>query len=137
MRGEFQKKYMMKVLLNFFKKYQVPFTWNYFATSDGKGAIDGIGGEAKSIVRQQDLSKMKNVIAQNASDFAEVCKANLHRVTTHLITKQQLQKVENLDLWSVSPDVKSISKARVAVINTDGVLRIWYNDLDMIYPPNL
>ena len=74
-------------LLNLFKKYQVPFTWNYFATSDGKGAIDGIGGEAKSIVRQQDLSKMKNVIAQNASDFAEVCKANLHRVTTHLITK--------------------------------------------------
>ena len=83
----FRKSIWWKFCLIFSKKYQVPFTWNYFATSDGKGAIDGIGGEAKSIVRQQDLSKMKNVIAQNASDFAEVCKANLHRVTTHLITK--------------------------------------------------
>ena len=103
------------------------------ATMD-QGFVDGIGGEAKSIVDEQALSKMKNVIVQNASNFAEVCKANLHRVTTHLMAKEQLQKVENLDLWSVSPKVKGISEACVALVNTNGVLKICHNGLDMIFP---
>ena len=53
---------------------------------------------------------MENVIVQNASDFAEVCKANLHCVTTDHLAKEQLQKVENLDLWSVSPKVRAYLK---------------------------
>lgn len=80
----------------------------------------------KELVRQQALSKMKNVTVQNASDFAEVCKANIHRVSTHLMAKKQLLKVKNLHLWCVSPDVKGISKVHVAVTNSDGVLRIWH-----------
>ena len=45
-------------------------------------------------------------------------------VTTYLMDKKQLQEVENLDLWSVSPEVKGISKVYVAVMNTDRVFRI-------------
>ena len=33
------------------------FHWNFFATGHGQGIADGIGGEAKSLVRQQVLSK--------------------------------------------------------------------------------
>ena len=51
--------------------------------------------------------------------------------------KKRLQEVENLDLWSVSPEVKGISKVYVAVMNTDRVFRIWHNGLGMIYPPIL
>ena len=51
--------------------------------------------------------------------------------------KKQLQEVENLDLWSVSPEVKGISKVYVAVMNTDRVFRIWHNGLGMICPPIL
>ena len=49
---------------------------------------------------------------------------------TPLMDKEKLQTVENLDLWSVSLDVKGISNVHVAVINADGVLRICHNDLD-------
>ena len=44
-RREFKNKSMMKVLL--------PFTWNYFAIGYDKGVTDGIGGDARTIVRQQ------------------------------------------------------------------------------------
>ena len=57
----------------------------------------GICGEAKIIVFQEVLTKMKIVFAQNAWDFAEVCKANLHCITAHLMAKEQLQRVENLE----------------------------------------
>ena len=49
---------------------------------------------------------------------------------TPLMDKEKLQTVENLDLWSVSLDVKGISNAHVAVMNADEVLRICHNGLD-------
>ena len=58
----------------------------FFATGRGKGIVDGFGGGAKSLVRQQNLSKMENVVVQCASDFAEVCKDVMPGVTVHLMT---------------------------------------------------
>ena len=76
---------------------------------------------------------MKNVIVQNASDFTEVCKPNFNRVSSHLMVKQQLKKVEYLDLWSVSPEVKDISKAHAAVVNTNRVFRFLHDGFGWIW----
>ena len=65
---------MMKLLHNLSNQHSTTFTWNFFATGHGKGVADGIGGQAKSLVRQQVLSKSKNIIVQNAADFAKVCR---------------------------------------------------------------
>lgn len=35
-------------------------TWKYFATSHGKGVVDGIGGSAKSLVREQVMSRERD-----------------------------------------------------------------------------
>ena len=29
---------------------QIPFSWRYFATNQGKGVADGIGGKAKTLI---------------------------------------------------------------------------------------
>lgn len=34
------------------KDLNLPMTWQNFATAHSKGVVDGIGGAAKSIVRQ-------------------------------------------------------------------------------------
>ena len=49
----------MKLLHHVSKQHSAKFTWDYFATGHGKGVVDGIGGEAKSMVQQQVLSKNK------------------------------------------------------------------------------
>lgn len=43
----------MKILYNLSQKYQKDFSWKYFATSHGKGVVDGVGGRAKSLVREK------------------------------------------------------------------------------------
>ena len=72
--SEFKNRFMMKLLHNLSNQHSTTFTWNFFATGHGKGVVDGIGGQAKSLVRQQVLSKSKNIIVQNAADFAKVCR---------------------------------------------------------------
>ena len=56
--SEFKNKFMVKFLQILSQKYQHPFTWKYFATSHGKGVVDGVGGRAKSLVRQKVMSKV-------------------------------------------------------------------------------
>ena len=48
-------------------------SWKCFATSHGKGVVDGIGGRSKSLVRQAVMSKANSIrpIVQSAQDFAK------------------------------------------------------------------
>ena len=68
--SEFKNQYMMKLLHHVTTQHSAKFTWDYFATSHGKGVVDGIGREAKSMVQQQVMSKNKNVVVENAANFA-------------------------------------------------------------------
>jgi hypothetical protein len=53
------------------KRYQLSFLqWNFFVTSHGKGAVDGIGGCAKRAVWQ--WVKARQATVANAADFGQV-----------------------------------------------------------------
>ena len=43
--------------------------WQYFATSHGKGIVDGIGGAAKSCVRRRVMRKKKRHSRPNCGIF--------------------------------------------------------------------
>ena len=47
--SEIKNKFMAKLLLIISQEHNEPFEWQYFATSHGKGVVDGIhvGGAAK------------------------------------------------------------------------------------------
>jgi len=46
-------------------------TWNFFATSHGKGAVDGAGGTIKRLVWMQVLSR--KTIVKDANTYFKVC----------------------------------------------------------------
>lgn len=50
-------------------------SWNFFATSHGKGAVDGVGGTLKRLVRTQVLSGGPQV--QTAEQFAQTKVSNI------------------------------------------------------------
>lgn len=54
-------------------------TWEIFATSHSKGAVDGIGGVVKRIVSTAVLSKEERV--QNATNFFRVAKSRCKKIT--------------------------------------------------------
>ena len=45
--------------------------WNFFATSHGKGPVDGIGGAVKRYVSTA-VKQRKEIVVNRASSFVEV-----------------------------------------------------------------
>ena len=42
--SQFKQQYLFSNLHGWEKKFSIGLTWNFFATSHEKGAVDGIGG---------------------------------------------------------------------------------------------
>ena len=70
--SKFKNKYTVKILWRLTEKYNKKFSWKFFATLRGKGIVDGVSGNCKSIVQQKTFSKGKDcIIVQNAKEFAD------------------------------------------------------------------
>ena len=79
--SEFKNKYMVKLVSMLSQRFHCSVQWKYFATSHGKGVVDGIGGAVKSNVRRRVMSKGVNArVVQSSSDFASVAKECLKDV---------------------------------------------------------
>ena len=48
--SEFKSKFMVKLFQSHTQEHKTDFVQKYFATSHGKGVVDGIGGKAKAFV---------------------------------------------------------------------------------------
>ena len=66
--SEFKNKYMCHLMDKFSTKYNKRFLWKFSETF--QGVVDGIGGNVKSIVQIQSMSKRKDmIIVQDAKSF--------------------------------------------------------------------
>ena len=54
------------------EKHASKIRWNFFATSHGKGAVDGVGGVLKR--RAWNKVKARQVVIQNAVEFTDAVK---------------------------------------------------------------
>ncbi|QQP58144.1 Uncharacterized protein FKW44_003368 [Caligus rogercresseyi] len=62
--------------------------WHYFATSHGKGAVDGVGGTVKRAVSMAVLSRQW--VVANASTFAETARRVCPKMEVLYITKEDI-----------------------------------------------
>ena len=69
--SQFKSRYML-CNMTYLLKQEIQASWHFFATSHGKGAVDGIGGEVKRQARLAALSGEARV--QNAKEFIKVVK---------------------------------------------------------------
>jgi hypothetical protein len=81
--SQFKNQYIVAAMKFISKKYQKVFRWEYFATSHGKGAVDGIGGQVKRVVWDSVRAKKTNV--STLDDFV-----------TCLVSKQIKVKVSKI-----------------------------------------
>ena len=65
--------------------------WNFFATSHGKGACDGIGGTVKRLARLESLRREKDFI-NSFQKFHEFCATNIKNIVFYTITSQNLEQ---------------------------------------------
>lgn len=114
--SEFKNRYMMKLLQISSKKYGCRFTWKYFATSHGKGIVDGIGGRAKSIVRTEVMSKKtQRTVVQSSKDFARTAGRLSDKTTVIHISQEEIDKqINEMAPWDDVAGFPGIMKMHVA-----------------------
>ena len=114
-------KYCMMLLHCLSKDLQKNMSWKCFATSHGKGVIDGIGGRAKSLVRQAVMSKANNIIVQSAQDFTKEAAKLMPSTTVLYVSEAETQTfTEKSNLWNGElPIIPGISKMHVAYHDYD------------------
>lgn len=121
--SEFKNKFMARLVFLLSKKLQVQVFWKYFATSHGKGVVDGIGGSAKSLVRKSVMSKGKNAsIVQNSEDFFKIVSKSMSQVTTIHVTDSEVRKcIRTQNPWQGVKDAIGISKVHMLAYRKGGV----------------
>jgi hypothetical protein len=71
------------------QRFELSFLqWNFFSTSHGKGAVDGVGGSAKRTVWQK--VQARKAVVSNAAAFARVLRASGSEI--------EARHIEDLDL---------------------------------------
>ena len=68
--SQFKQRYLFSNLHSWEKEYDFKLTWNFFATSHGKGVVDGIGGTVKRTVWRHIKAERAHVT--DAKEYAEL-----------------------------------------------------------------
>ena len=68
--SQFKQKYLFSNLYAWEQDYSLSIKWNFFATSHGKGVVDGIGGTIKRAVWRR--VKSESVHITSAEQYAVV-----------------------------------------------------------------
>lgn len=94
------------------RKFNIKITWHFFATSHGKGVVDGIGGTIKRSVWNH-VKANDNCVVSTASQFATVAAERNPNITIAFIPKEEvdssLTEVEQLWYSAVPvPDTHSV-----------------------------
>ncbi|XP_071034011.1 uncharacterized protein [Parasteatoda tepidariorum] len=116
--SEFKNKYMVKLLHLFTEKYKKDFIWKYFATSHGKGVVDGVGGNVKRLVRQKMMAQ-RGLVIQSAKEFAELASTLVKSTKVFYIAEEEIKKkITECKPWEKVPSVPGIKQYHI----------IWWKD---------
>ena len=121
--SEFKNKFMVRFVFLLSRRLKVQFIWKYFATSHGKGVVDGIGGSAKSLVRKCAMSKGRRAgPVQSSKDFFDIVSKNMPQVTTIHVSDSEVRKyIETQNPWQGVKEAHRIAKAHMLLYREGGV----------------
>ncbi|CAL4130964.1 unnamed protein product [Meganyctiphanes norvegica] len=125
--SEFKNKFCVKIVSNLSKKLKINVQWNYFATSHGKGVVDGIGGSAKALVRSKVKSMSDDsVIIQNSTDFFQTVKILMPNVNVlHVSNTEIAHFVNEKKPWNHINDIQGIRSVHCVSCKDGTHVQLW------------
>ena len=128
--SEFKNKYITKFvgdIKNFCARDSV--MWKYFATSHGKGAVDGIGGRAKSHIRAATKSK-NGCTVQSSKDFATLVTELMPGLKVIHVSDNEIKKfVDKQKPWENVKSILGILKTHCIVCEKKESVSLYTDDL--------
>ena len=95
-RSLFKNKFVAAAIKDLEKKHAVQINWSFFATSHGKGPVDGIGGAAKRFV--WDAVRLRKHLVKNSANFGNAA-SSMPKVKVHELTAANInERNKNLGL---------------------------------------
>lgn len=118
--SQFKNKFIATAIVMFEKLFNIKIYWNYFATSHGKGCIDGIGATTKMIVKKHIRSR--DCVVNNSTDFVKAFNMTTSKIAIEEVSKRDIDEINtNLnvtEMYSSAQNISQIaSKHQIQVIN--------------------
>lgn len=86
--GQFKNRFTLLNLTYLHADLNITGKWNFFATSHGKGAVDGVGGAVKRGVWRS--VKSRKTVVNSASDFFQCAKSIMKGVSILFVSSQEV-----------------------------------------------
>ena len=108
--SQFKQRFLFSNLFNWEEEFDVRIRWHFFATSHGKGVVDGLGGTVKRAVWRYVKSGKRPVVSPEA--FSQVARERNPGISVRYIpaSKIQLNKQNLEKLWSETVPVPNTHK---------------------------
>ena len=88
--SQFKQRYLFSNLYSWEKERDLKITWHFFATSHGKGVVDGIGGTVKRAVWRHVKAERAHVT--NASEYSTLGKQLCPNVNIEFVSKETIAR---------------------------------------------
>eukprot|EP00112_Aurelia_sp_Birch-Aquarium-sp1_P023526 Seg7039.2 transcript_id=Seg7039.2/GoldUCD/mRNA.D3Y31 product="hypothetical protein" protein_id=Seg7039.2/GoldUCD/D3Y31 len=103
--SQFKNKFVMEGMKTLSIKHNIPLSWNFSATSHGKGPVDGIGGCLKRIAMEKVKTRQCSI--NNAKEFCQAVEGSQIGIT-FISTADIYEKEESLHIKDVFTGAKQI-----------------------------
>ena len=88
--SQFKQKFTLSNLPLWESVLHIKLTWHFFATSHGKGVMDGLGGSIKRSVRHIICSQDHTI--SNASEYVDLARQRNPNIDILYITKSKVEE---------------------------------------------
>lgn len=102
--SQFKQRFLFKNLSHLSRMYNVLMSWHFFATSHGKGVVDGLGGTIKRMVHQAILSGQ---VCRNAQDFVTIARSKTTVIHVEEILESEVEGAQE-ELEEMFNNVKAV-----------------------------
>ena len=110
--SQFKNRFIAAAMISLQTKHCLNIHWNFFATSHGKGPVDGIGGAVKRYVWTA-VQQRKEAVVNRSSAFVEVAK-NMSQVKVLEMTADDIEKrnqaLKLKELFAKAEAIKGIAR---------------------------
>ena len=118
--SQFKQRFLFRNLIHISNERKIRLNWHFFATSHGKGVVDGIGGTVKRLVWSAVLAGGS---CRSAEDFIKIARNKTNKINLFEITKADVDyskvKLENIFKTTISiPQTLKMHSVKVVDKNT-------------------
>lgn len=119
--SQYKNKFIFVLVAELAKVYNLQLSWNYFATSHGKGPNDALGGNVKRIVHQKVLSR--STVIDDAKSFECAVKSSSTSIDIITMSPENIEaKCTELGvdkLWSDVPSFRGTINTHCVIPTAD------------------